>query len=58
MLFDPELEKKKKKINDKLMSINKLKDLQAEGKTLEKNQASLKDLQYRYKTSWELDFKT
>jgi len=38
LLFDPELEKKKKKINDKLMSINKLKDLQAEGKTLEKNQ--------------------
>jgi len=38
LLFDPELEKKKKKINDKLMSINKLKALQDAGKTLEKNQ--------------------
>jgi len=38
LLFDPELEKKKKKINDKLNSINNLKALQSEGKTLEKNQ--------------------
>jgi len=38
LLFDPEIEKKKKKINDKLSSIASLKDLQAQGKTLEKNQ--------------------
>jgi len=38
LLFDPEVEKKKKKINDKLTSIKALKDLQAQGKQLEKNQ--------------------
>jgi len=38
LLFDPEVEKKKKKINDKLNSIKSLKQQQAEGKTLEKNQ--------------------
>jgi len=38
LLFDPEVEKKKKKINDKLNSIKTLKEMQAQGKQLEKNQ--------------------
>jgi len=38
LLFDPEIEKKKKKITDKLNSIAALKELVAQGKTLEKNQ--------------------
>jgi len=38
LLFDPEVEKKKKKINDKLNSIKSLKEMQAQGKQLEKNQ--------------------
>ena len=38
LLFDPEVEKKKKKINDKLNSIKGLKQQLAEGKSLEKNQ--------------------
>jgi len=38
LLFDPEKEKKLKKLRDKLNSIQALKDQQAAGKTLEKNQ--------------------
>merc|ERR1711872_1184727 len=38
LLFNPELEKEKKKINDKLNSIKSLKEMQAQGKQLEKNQ--------------------
>jgi len=38
LLFDPEKEKKMKKLRDKLASIETLKAQQAEGKTLEKNQ--------------------
>jgi translation initiation factor 2A len=38
LLYDPEVEKKKKKLTDKLNAIQALKQQQAEGKTLEKNQ--------------------
>lgn len=38
ILFDPEKEKKKKKINEKLASIQALKKMQTDGKVLEKNQ--------------------
>jgi len=38
LLFDPKVEKKKKKINEKLFSIKTLKQQLAEGKELEKNQ--------------------
>jgi len=38
MLADPEKEKKLRKLNDKLSAINKLKDKQAAGEQLEKNQ--------------------
>merc|ERR1712066_138624 len=38
MLADPEKEKKSRKLNDKLSAINKLKDKQAPGEQLEKNQ--------------------
>jgi len=38
LLFDPEKEKKMKKIKDKLSSIDGLKEMQKQGKELEKNQ--------------------
>ena len=38
ILSDPEKEKKIRKLNDKIASIQKIKAAQAEGKTLEKNQ--------------------
>jgi translation initiation factor 2A len=38
LLFDPKVEKKKRKINEKLHSIKSLKQQLAEGKVLEKNQ--------------------
>jgi len=38
LLSDPEKEKKIRKLNDKIASIQKIKQAQSEGKTLEKNQ--------------------
>ena len=40
-MFDPEKEKKMKKIKDKLSSIDGLKEMQKQGKELEKNQVLL-----------------
>jgi len=41
LLFDPEKEKKIKKIKEKLGSIQSIKSLQGQGKPLEKNQVQL-----------------
>jgi translation initiation factor 2A len=41
LLFDPQKEKKVRKLNDKLAKIQKLKEEKAEGKELEKNQLEM-----------------
>ena len=42
LLHDPEIEKKKKKITDKLNAIKTLKQQKAEGKKMENNQVNFK----------------